>query len=104
MMFGWMMFSEIISSVQNSSFPIDMELALADAVANPVEAHVNGFGSFLFDRVIGDAKGGTVVSYNWSRRLGIAKFLKARTNRARFFAVVEESGEFGFGGTGYDFT
>jgi hypothetical protein len=39
-----------------------VELALADAVANPVEAHVNGFGSFLFDSVIGDAKGCTVIS------------------------------------------
>ena len=98
------MFGKIISPVQNSSFPVDVELALADTVANPVEVHIDGFGSFLFDRVIGDAKGGTVVSYNWSGRLGIAKFLKARTDWARFFAIVEESSKFGFSGTGYNFT
>jgi hypothetical protein len=100
-----MMFGKIISCVQNSLFPIDVELALADAVTNPVEAHIDGFGSFLFDHVIGNAKGGTVlVSYDWSGRLGIAKFLKARMNWACFLAVVEESSKFGFSGTGYDFT
>ena len=81
-----------------------MELALANAVTNPVEAHVDGFGSFLFYRVVGDAKGCTVISDNWSRRLGIAKFLRACTNRAHFFTIVEESSKFGFGGAGYNFT
>ena len=81
-----------------------MELALADAVANPVEAHVNGFGSFLFDHVIGDAKGCTVISDNCCRRLGITKLRKARTNRARFFTIVEESSKFGFSSTRDNFT
>jgi hypothetical protein len=33
---------------------VDDELALAYAVADPVEAHVNGFGALLVDGVIGD--------------------------------------------------
>jgi hypothetical protein len=52
-----------------------MELALADVVMNPVEAHIDGFGVFLFDGVIGeDASGGAVVSYNGCGRLGMAEF------------------------------
>ena len=98
------MFSEIISLVQSSSFPIDVILALADAVTNPVEVHINCFGSLLFDHVIGDAEGGTVVGDNWSGRLGIAKFHEACMNRACFFAVVEESSKFSFGSTGDNFT
>lgn len=58
----------------------------------------------MFDRVIGDAKSSAVVSDNGSGRLGIAKFLEACTNGACFFAIVEESGKFGFGGAGDNFT
>ena len=44
-----MMFGEVVSLVQYASAPIDMELSLLDAVANPVKAHVDGLGTFLFD-------------------------------------------------------
>jgi hypothetical protein len=40
------MLSEIVGTVLDASFPVDVELALADAIANPVKAHVNCFESF----------------------------------------------------------
>ena len=98
------MFSKIISFVQNALLPINVKLALANAVANPVKAHVDGFGSFLFDRVIGDSRSGTVVSLQRGGRLGMTKFFKTYTNRASFFAVVEKGCKLCFGGTGNDFT
>ena len=77
---------------------------MADAVANPVEAHVDGFGAFLFDGVIRNAEGGAVVRDHGSGRLGMTEFLQADSDRAGFFAiVVEKSSEFGFGGAGQDF-
>ena len=103
MMGRWVMFSEIISFVQNASSPINVELALADAVANPIKAHVECFGSFLFDRVVGDSRGGTVVGLNGSGRLGMTKFFETHADRACFFAVVEEGSKLSFGGTGNDF-
>jgi hypothetical protein len=49
-----MMFGKIISFVEDASSPLGVKLSLAYAVANPVKAHVNHFGVFLFDRVIGN--------------------------------------------------
>ena len=72
------MFGKIISSVQNSSFPVDVELSLAHPVADPIEAHVDGFGAFLFDGVVGNSGGGAVVSNNWGGGLGMAEFFKTR--------------------------
>jgi hypothetical protein len=46
------MFVEIISPVYDAPSPaVNVELALADTVANPVNAHGNCFESFLFDCV-----------------------------------------------------
>jgi hypothetical protein len=68
-----MVFGEVVSHVGGAAFPVDNELALADAVADPVEAHVNGFGAFLSDGVIGDAHGILVVGLDGRGRLGMAQ-------------------------------
>jgi len=99
-----MMFSEIVGFVQAASPPIDVKLALSDVVADPIEVHVNCFGAFLFYGVIGDARGGAVVSLDRSRWLGMAEFFEADTDQAGFLAVVEESGKFGFSSAGDNFT
>ena len=38
----------VVTKVNGARGPVDMELSLVDAVSEPVEAHVNGFGSVLF--------------------------------------------------------
>jgi hypothetical protein len=38
-----MMFGKIIGTIGLSFAPIDFELTLSNAIANPVEAHVNCF-------------------------------------------------------------
>jgi hypothetical protein len=93
----------IIHFVEEAAFPIDVELALTDVVANPVKAHSNSFRAFLFESIVGDASGGAVVGYNSSKRLGMAKFFHAGAKRARVFAIVEEGGKLSFGDTGDDF-
>ena len=69
---GGMVFREIIRAVVTAFFPTDYKLALADTVADPVKAHVNGLGSFLLDSVVGDAGGGAVVGLDWGGGLGVA--------------------------------
>ena len=54
---------------------MDYELALFDLVSNPVEAHINGFGLLLFDRVIGNAFGTRVVCLDGSGWLGVSQEL-----------------------------
>ena len=45
-------FCVIICQIGYAWFPVDEELAVDGAVADPVEAHVDIFGSLLFDGVI----------------------------------------------------
>jgi hypothetical protein len=97
-----MVFGEVVSFVKASFHPIDVKLFLADAVTNPVEPHVNGLGSTLFDSVIGDANGGVVVCLDRSRGLGVAHFFEAGADGTSILEVVEEGTQFRFGGTGED--
>jgi hypothetical protein len=71
------MFAEVVGFVATTFCPVNVKLALADAVADPVEAHVNGLGAFLFDGVVGDAGGGAVIGLYGGGRLGVAEFFKA---------------------------
>jgi hypothetical protein len=44
---GWVVFGEIISQVEFSGSPGEVELALADSVFHPPIAHVEGFRKLL---------------------------------------------------------
>ena len=69
---SWMMLCPVVGVVVGSGFPVDDELALLDTVFEPVESHVDGFGAFLLDCVIGDALSTSVVSLDRSWWLGMA--------------------------------
>jgi hypothetical protein len=92
MMFGMIMLCKRVGAVSRSAPPIDMVLFLPNAVANPIEAHIHGFGSLLFDGFVGDATGGAVVDNHRSRRLWVAQFVKSDAEGGAFFAVVEKGG------------
>jgi hypothetical protein len=76
MVFGRMMICEIISAVSRAAPPIDMVLVLPDAVSNPIESHIHGFGSFLFYGFVGDAAGRAVVSDHRGGRLFVAQLFE----------------------------
>ena len=61
MMGGRMVFGEVIGMIGAAGTPKNVELALADPVADPIKMHVDGFGPLLFHGVIGNAAGGAVV-------------------------------------------
>lgn len=77
MMGSGMMLGKIVSAIEDAFFPVDVELALADAIADPIEAHVNGFGALLLHGVVGDAGSGAVVSDNGRGWLRMAEFFEA---------------------------
>jgi len=54
-----MVFCEVIQFVVFAGLPINLELPLSNAVADPAKAQVNGFGLFLF--VIDDSLCTSVV-------------------------------------------
>ena len=49
---------EVISDVIRTSGPRNIENTLADTVANPMVAHIDGFGTFEFDCVGSDSDSG----------------------------------------------
>ena len=97
-----MVFCEVITVVIFSRCPKHSELALADTVTNPVKAHVNCFGSFLFDCVVDDAFGTSVVGLDRSGGLFVAEELQCVADHAGILGVVEEGSDFCFGGRGHD--
>jgi hypothetical protein len=72
-------------------------LLLLDPVSYPIESHVHGFGSSLFDGVIDDSIGGAIVGLNGSGWLGVAQVCKGGAKGDPLFAVIEEGREFSFG-------
>lgn len=94
---------EVVSTVAFAGAPVDNELALADAVTDPIEAHIHCFGAFLFDSVINNTSSSAVVSLNGCGRLRMAKFNECMPEGARIFAVVKEGSKFGFSSTGDNF-
>ena len=96
-------FGKIIGAIEDALFPVYNKLSLSNAVADPIETHINGFGTFLFDNVIGNSVGSTVVGLDRCGWLGIPQFFEGDANRAGFFAIVEECSKFRFRGTGDNF-
>jgi hypothetical protein len=80
-----------------------VKLALSNTIANPVKAHIDSFGPFLFDDVVGDTRGGAVVSLDGSRRLQMAKFFETNAYRACFSTIMVHTSDLSFGVAGHDF-
>jgi hypothetical protein len=102
MMLCRVMFCHVIGAVEGAFSPEDIELFLADAVANPIKAHVHCFGSFLFDGVVGNAGRCGVVRDQGRGWLRVSEFDKAGADGARFFCIVEHASEFPLSGGGDD--
>ena len=66
-----MVFCMIITSVVVDGFPIYFELALSTSVTDPIETHIDGLGTFLFDGVRGKSYGGGVVHLHFGGSLGM---------------------------------
>ena len=73
-----------------------------DSVSEPVEAHVDGFGSVLSDGGVDDAVGCAVVGANGGRRLWMAHFGECCSHWNGELGVHVEGSYFGFGGRGHD--
>jgi len=99
-----MMLCEVIGTVEFAFAPEDLKLALAYTITDPIEAHVDGLGSLLFDGIVGDTASRAVVRDNGSRALGMAHFFEGNADWAGVLAIVKECTKFGFSSTGDDFT
>ena len=87
---------ELVTEVSAAGFPINEKLAFPSAVLDPIEAHVNGFGYFLFDCAVGEAFRGGVVDADWIRWLQVPELCEGCAYRHSFLTIMEGGADFGF--------
>ena len=69
---GGMMLGEVVTKICFPGLLVNDELALLYLILDPMEAHVNGLGLFLFDLLVGKTDCHRIVDLDWGRRLGVA--------------------------------
>ena len=87
---------EVVTKVSASGFPINEKLTLSGAVLDPIEAHIDGFGYFLFDCAVGKTFHGRVVDADWSRWLQVPEFLEGSAYWHGLLAIVKGGTNFAF--------
>ena len=95
------MLGKLVTKIGAARAPVNEELATMGAILNSIKLHVNGFGSFLFDGVIGKTCGSGVVYMERGRRLGVSELEKGGANGNGFLAVEKSGSNFGFVGGGH---
>ena len=56
----------VVGQIVFTWFLEDIELSLDSSVFEPIEAHVDGFGTFLFNSSCEDTTGSKIVGFQWS--------------------------------------
>ena len=85
---------EIVTEVSAARFPINEKLTLPGAVLDPIEAHIDGFGSFLLYGAICETFRGRVVDADWSWWLWVPEFLEGSAYWHGLLAVVKSGTDF----------
>ena len=86
-----MVFGEVVSQVEESGAPIQMKLALFDAVTHPEILHIESSGTPLFYAIGNQVMGSGVISANWSGCLGMAHFFKRHSHSTCSGSICENS-------------
>ena len=83
------MLCKIVREIFSSFSPVNVELSLAFTILQPIETHVDGFGTSLFHSVVGNAGGTIVVDLDWCGGLGMSHFDENNADHDAFFGVEE---------------
>ena len=98
MVAGGVVLGKVVGQVVSSAAPVDEELALVDAVSDPVKAHVNGFGAALLHCVVGDPGGAGVICLDGSGLLRMAHAVESGSKHCAVLSIVKQSTQLGFHG------
>ncbi len=83
------MLGEVVCPIGGTRAPENVELALVPAIPKPIEMHVNSFGVFLFDSVIGNPAGSVVVGLEQGSWLWMTKFCQGSADGAKGLGIEE---------------
>ena len=89
---------KIVTEVSAAGFPINEKLTLPVAVLDPIEAYINGFGSFFLYGAICEPFRSRVVDADWSWWLWVPEFLEGSAYRHGLLAVVKSGTDFSLSG------
>ena len=89
---------EIVTEVSADRFPINEKLTLPGAVLDPIEAHIDGFGYFLFYGAFCETFRGRVVDKDWSWWLRVPNFLEVSAYWHVLLAVAKSGTDFSLSG------
>ena len=92
------MLGEIVTKVGAAKFPINEKLTLPGALLDPIEAHINGFGSFWLYGAICEPFRNRVVDADWSWWLWVPEFLEGSAYWYGLLAVVKSGTDFSLSG------
>ena len=95
---GRMVLGEIVTEVSAARFLIYEKLTFPGVVLDPIEAHIDGFGSFLFYGAVCKTFRGRVVDADWCWWLRVPNFLEGSAYRHGLLAIVKIGTNFGFSG------
>ena len=85
-----MVFGEVVLSFIGTAFvPKNVKVFLVDMIMDPIKAHINDLGAFLFDGVISNARCSTVISLDGSGRLRMTQFFRSCANGAGFLVNMK---------------
>ena len=85
---------EIVTEVSADRFQINEKLTLRGAVLDPIEAHIDGFGSFLLYGAVCETLRGRVLVADWSWWLRVPYLLEGSAYRHGLLAVVKSGTNF----------
>ena len=88
------MLTDVVASIPGARSPIYKEHILLDAVTYPVKAHVDSFGSLLFEAGVGKADGRRVVDLDRGGWLRMSHFLEANAEWDGIFSGEEGGANF----------
>jgi hypothetical protein len=99
-MFGREVFCEVIGEVFVA--PVHTKLTLLDSIANPVEAHVDGFRATLLNCVIDYSSSAGVVDLDGGRWLWPTQFFKSSSDGCGVLGILEACSNFSLRGRGHN--
>ncbi len=91
-------FRRIIAHVFLSRLIMKFEILMSFPIQQPEVTHLHGARVLMFDSVIDNANGSSVVNVYWCWQLWMPKLVQGKQKDFGFLGIEKEGSQFGFSG------